>query len=162
MTFFQGNRKWLLPVKLDSCQAQSIVCTTEINVSYGARVVKKHEETPKYAAMVKAESTHKRFFSDNGVPYMPKAGERVPLTPEEKKWNSEILGPFNAVENNYLFDSCASDNQLYGRMLSDSDIVKSFQQTYTKEKYMIQYRIIKLYVFNLILTSILMKLPPAK
>lgn len=123
---------------------------------------KKYEETPKYAAMVKAESTHKRFFSDNGVPYMPKAGERVPLTPEEKKWNSEILGPFNAVENNYLFDSCASDNQLYGRLLSDSDIVKSFQQTYTKEKYMIQYRIIKLYVFNLILTSILMKLPLAK
>lgn len=63
--------------------------------------------------MVKAQSTQRTFTSDNGTFYMSKGGDKVPLTPEEKKWNAEIFHVVNVVENNYLFNSCESDNQLY-------------------------------------------------
>ena len=66
----------------DSHKAQCIMCV--LQKSYGIGVVKRHEETPKHAAMVKAQSTQKSFISDNGIPCMSGAGDIVPLSPKRK------------------------------------------------------------------------------
>ena len=85
------------------------MCTAEVNVSHGVvSAVKRHEETPKHAATVKVQNTQKSFISDTGILCMSKAGDRVPITPEEKKQNAEILRLVNVVESNYSFNSCAN------------------------------------------------------
>lgn len=150
---WQINRKWLLPLKSDLYKAQCIVCAAEINIPQGDGAIKSNEWTSKHIAMVKAQSTQRTFTSDNGTLYMSKGGDKVPLTPEEKKWNAEIFCAVNVVENNYLFNSCESDNQLYKQMFPDSDTVKSFRQADTKVKYVMQHGI-KPHVLNLILTEL--------
>ena len=115
--------------------------------------LKKYKETPKYGALMKAQSTQKSFVSDNGILCMSKAGERVPLTLEEKNWNAEILFAVNVVKNNYSFISLVGENQLYRQMFLDSDIAESFQQADTNVRYVKHYRI-KPYAFNLVLTDL--------
>lgn len=60
------------------------VCCRNQCFLHGVDAVKRHEETPKHAAMVKAQSTQKSFISDNGIPCMSGAGDIVPLSPKRK------------------------------------------------------------------------------
>lgn len=152
---WQLKRSWLHPVRSDPYKARCSACHVDLSVVQGVGAVRRHEDTPKHIAFMKATATQNSFAAENGILSMTNAARKshVKFTSEEQKWNAEILRVVNVIEQNYSFNSCAEDNSLYRRMFPDSAIAKSYEQADSKVKYVVQYGITP-YVFKLIIADI--------
>lgn len=63
------------------------------------------------------------------------------LTPGNKVLKAEILQALKYVNYNYSFSSATEDTAILKEQFPDSEIVKSYQMSETKLKYLIQYGI---------------------
>ena len=133
---WENEFPWISPVKKDIFKAYCKTCLKVFKIDgSGICQVRSHAK-----CHTSEKPQNQRTFSVNSSGSLElQAKTNIQLCPEDLVIKAEILQALNFVDNNYSFASAGNDNARFKEMFPDSNIAKSYAQSETKMKYMIQF-----------------------
>ena len=145
--------EWLSAARNEPSKALCRVCDKVFSVKNGGiRDVIKHEETTKHKNNIEAAKSQRRFAvapataaaegtgSGSGSGSQMKLAAapspmQVHLSKIEQVTVAEIHQALHIVDTNQAFRSCSGDADRFQKMFPDSQIAKSYSQSYSKVQY---------------------------